>query len=455
MPRNLSHEEAVERLSIKNPTVSLVGRYINRAIKIKTKCNLCGHQWDANYGDLIKGSGCPICGKKRIGQKQRMTHEEFVAKVNELFDNTIEVLEPYIKSDIKISYKCKVCGNEWNAKPNTVLNGHGCPACSLIRRAEKRTKNHADFIQEITKIHPDIIIHTEHTGSHDRVKCECKKCGNIWWAKPNTLLCGAGCRKCGYIKNGENRVKSHEDFLKEFSSLNHNSDNIEIIGTYHRALEKIKCRCKLCGSVFEVTPSCLLNDWQCQVCSDNSNSYPNRFSYAFLSLLPVKNHIKEYSPEWIGRRRYDNYFEYKDNKYILEMDGGFHYVDAFDKTAEEVQAIDKYKDKMAEQHGIKVIRIECIQTHFNYIKRNIIESSLSEIFDLSNYDWELCNSKIERYSYMSIWEYANKHSSLSVLEIANELNRNENSIRRIIKLGNEKGYCDYKLSQRKLIKKGA
>lgn len=443
--RKLTHEEVIERLKVTNPSVRVIGKYINASVKLQVECKKCGYQWDARYGDLSKGHACPECGKKKCGMSQRMSHEEFISRINEMFDNSIEPLEKYTISSVKIKYKCKVCDFEWKAKPNTVLNGHGCPKCGHKRGAEKHTKTHCDFIKEMEQLHPDILVCTEYIGSHTKVQCECKNCGYTWWTKPNALLCGNGCQKCGYVKNGEMKSKEHNDFMNDFQSLNPNSQYIEIIGTYHRATEKIKCKCKLCNSILEVTPTRLLNDYQCTVCSGNSNSYPNRFSYAFLSLLPIENHIKEYSPDWIGKRKYDNYFEYKGNKYILEMDGGYHYENPF-KDIKQVQAIDRYKDLMAEQHGIEVIRIECKESRFSYIKRNIMQSRLSEIFDLSNYDWQICNSKIERYSYAPIWEYANTHLAYSIPNIAKVFNKSKQQIERIIQLGHDRNCCDYELS---------
>lgn len=443
--RKRTHEEAVEELKIKNPEVSLIDKYNGSSIKMKVRCNLCGNQWKTRYNDLIKGHGCPECGKIKCGMSQRMTHEEFVARIDEMFNNSIEPLEQYIKSDSKIMYKCKVCSHEWKAKPNTVLNGHGCPKCGHKKGAEKHTKAHCDFIKEMEQLHPDIIVRTEYIGSHTKVKCECKNCGHIWLTKPNTLLCGTGCQKCGYVKIGKIKSKDHDKFMNDFKSLNPNSQYIEVTGTYHRALEKIKCKCKLCGSILETTPSRLLNDYRCTVCSDNSNSYPNRFSYAFLSLLPIENHIKEYSPDWIGKKKYDNYFEYNGKKYILEMDGGYHYQNPF-RDIKQVQSVDRYKDLMAEQHGIEVIRIECKESRFPYIKRNIIQSRLSEIFDLSDYDWQICNSKIERYSYAPIWEYANTHLAFPTSNIAKVFNKSKQQIERIIQLGHDKNCCNYELS---------
>lgn len=79
-------------------------------------------------------------------------------------------------------------------------------------------------------------------------------------------------------------------------------------------------------------------------------------------------------------------------------------------------------------------------------EENVMQSKLSEIFDLSDYDWQICNSKIERYSYAPIWEYANAHLTLSVSDIAKVFNKKKQRIEKIIQLGHDNNCCNYGLS---------
>ena len=81
---------------------------------------------------------------------------------------------------------------------------------------------------------------------------------------------------------------------------------------------------------------------------------------------------------------YDNYFVYNNKEYILEMDGGFHSIDNLmnGQTVEESKSIDDYKDTMAKEHGIEVIRIDCYyksKDRLEYVKQNIIDSKLNKI----------------------------------------------------------------------------
>jgi hypothetical protein len=128
------------------------------------------------------------------------------------------------------------------------------------------------------------------------------------------------------------------------------------------------------------------------VCSD-SISYPNKFAFNMLKQLNL-DFKTEYSPSWIKPKRYDFYFIRNSKKYILEMDGGLGHGKEnklSSITAQESKKIDNYKDEQARLHGIEVIRIDCdykdFNDRFNYIKQNILNSELSQFFNLNSVNW--------------------------------------------------------------------
>lgn len=128
------------------------------------------------------------------------------------------------------------------------------------------------------------------------------------------------------------------------------------------------------------------------VCLDGI-SYPNKFIYAFVKQLGVDNIICEFNPEWLGKKRFDIYFEYKNLKYIIEMDGGLgHGNNIFGKSGKDIIGlkIDQEKDFLACKNNINVIRIDCIKSDLEYIKNSILHSELNNIFNLQFIDWIKC-----------------------------------------------------------------
>lgn len=60
---------------------------------------------------------------------KKSTTEEFVAKAEKKHPNIDFSKVRYINAITDVSLICKTCGLEWEAVPNSILNGHGCPHC--------------------------------------------------------------------------------------------------------------------------------------------------------------------------------------------------------------------------------------------------------------------------------------------------------------------------------------
>ena len=66
------------------------------------------------------------------------------------------------------------------------------------------------------------------------------------------------------------RRLTHEEFMEKFYENNKNAENIEILGEYVNNRTKIKCKCKIDGYEWEMTPSNLLSNHGCPKCSGNN-----------------------------------------------------------------------------------------------------------------------------------------------------------------------------------------
>ena len=118
-----THEEFVAKIAAKHPDIEVVGTYTRSLDPVACRCKKCGHEWSPWPGNLLRGRGCPKCAG-RI-----KTHEEFVAEMQSINKN-VEVLSLYETAVAKLRCRCRLCGNTWDATPNALLRGSGCPACS-------------------------------------------------------------------------------------------------------------------------------------------------------------------------------------------------------------------------------------------------------------------------------------------------------------------------------------
>lgn len=204
--------------------------------------------------------------------------------------------------------------------------------------------------------------------------------------------------------------------------------------------------CPCCGykksiKIEELVYNC---GFSCPKCSDGL-SYPNKFAYNVFQQLHIQYALyePEYSPHWAGRMRYDNHIALKDGReLIVEMDGGFHY-NEYGKWAAQNDVI---KDSLAEEHGIKVIRVNCfynqITNRFKLVKNNFI-NDLKQYFDLSCVDWESANEAGISNKLIEVVNYYNKHPFMPMHKIVNHFHLSHCTIRNYIIAGEELGLCKY------------
>lgn len=179
-------------------------------------------------------------------------------------------------------------------------------------------------------------------------------------------------------------------------------------------------------------------------CSDNI-SYPNKFMFGMLKQLNI-DFEREYSPKWIGKKRYDFYIPSKN--IIIEMDGGLgHGISVHKrdktKTINSTKQDDDFKDKQAMLNEIEVIRIDCLKSELDYIKNNIINSKLKDIFDLESINW----NKVEEYTMTNLQKQScdlkrdNPH--YTTYDIGSILGLNYQTVIKYLKKGSELGWCEY------------
>lgn len=185
-----THDQFISELKEKNPNVEVVSNYVSNKIKVACRCRTCGHEWEMRPNALLRGQGCPPCGKKKAGEKLKKTHEQFSDELYKA-NNKVDLLEKYVGSDTKILVRCRKCGHTWRAVPSELLSGHGCNLCYKPR---KRTQN--EFISELAEINPDIEVLGQYTNANAKIDIRCRKCNHEWCACPHDLLRGHGCPRC-------------------------------------------------------------------------------------------------------------------------------------------------------------------------------------------------------------------------------------------------------------------
>lgn len=381
---------------------------------------------------------------------KRKTHEEYVRELSIKVPH-VRVMGAYVNSRTPIAHHCTKHNITWDVSPfNLLQHPNGCELCQqevLENNALQRRKTNDQFLEEVQGLNSGIVPLGEYSGTHSKLLFQCKD-GHTWQSTPHDILDGYGCPYCA----GNKVLKGFNDLWTTNPDIavllkDHNV-GYEISRGSHRKVDWV---CPSCGAIKNDSPKQVYDfGLACPKCSDGI-SYPNRLIRSLMDQLPVQSFQPEWSPEWIGRYRYDMYFVYNDNEYIIEMDGGIgHGGIDFATNSQDVDGLerDTIKDKQAKLHNIKLIRIDCryeqddIRNRFGYIKQSILDSELRQIFNLINVDWDLCNRDATKSLHILAAEKYD--SGIGIADIANELHVHYSTVYEWLKRMSKEGLCSYK-----------
>jgi hypothetical protein len=204
------------------------------------------------------------------------------------------------------------------------------------------------------------------------------------------------------------------------------------------------------------------------ICNDTF-SYPEKVMFGALEQLEL-NFEYHKTFEWsknvqvdnknlCGNKEYDFSFKYNNEEFLLETHGSQHYDKSKFSTmkgsrsfGEEISN-DKLKKELAIKNSIKeenYIIIDCRNKYLKWIKQNILESKLNEIFDLNNVDW----IEVEKFASNNLvkvaCDYKNNNPQLFTGDISKMMNICQGTVTRYLKKGNKLGWCHYDINEEKV-----
>ncbi len=279
-----TQSEFIGKMKIVNPSIEILGEYVNSHSRIMVKCLKCGNNWSPKAYQLIQGHGCPECGKKiavdnRKGKTAKKTKEQFIQELGIIAPN-IKVLGEYKNTHFPILVKDISCNHKaWKARPYALLKGVGCPECGKIKAAKANTRTNKEFMDAVNGISPSIKIIGEYAGAKRRIDVECGVCGRKWKPISSSLLSGKGCPHCSKVngarKNtGKTGFKGDDSFRKELLIIH---PNIEALEQYSGNKSRIRFHCKRCNHTWQAKPYSVLQGHGCPRCVKSGTSFMEQF----------------------------------------------------------------------------------------------------------------------------------------------------------------------------------
>lgn len=270
------------------------------------------------------------------------------------------------------------------------------------------------------------------------------------YVTPNSYLSGHRCPYCSsrlIAPHINDCYTLRKDLLKYFI------DERDAIGIPSSDRKLRLYKCPKCGCTrLNTLANIDCFGFSCYECGDGI-SYPEKMMKKILEYLNISFYIhKQFS--WCvfdldNSNHYGVYdFCLDDIKLIIEMDGLFHNTDNYlnGKSKKYAIQIDSIKDRLAQENGYNVIRIDCSYrgtlNRFKYIKQNIIKS-LHSILDLDNIDWNKLEKELELSSSFLIETCNLWNSGYDTSQIVDELNLDRSTIINYLKKGKELQLCNY------------
>lgn len=236
---------------------------------------------------------------------RKLTTEEFIEKAKQIHPEYNYEKFNYISSTTKGQVICSIHGSFYT-KPNTLLNGSGCPKCERISSTKTRTYTTEDFIRKAKKISPQYdYSKVNYINTYTKIIVGCSKHGDFL-ISPAKIIKGRGCQKCSL----EKRSDTNKEFIEKLKNLypDYNYNKTYYIDTNH----SITITCPKHGE-FYITPYSLLHGSGCVKCGHDKTTikqtytpekfislakeiFPN-YDYSKINYTLAKNYIYPICPK--------------------------------------------------------------------------------------------------------------------------------------------------------------
>lgn len=303
----------------------------------------------------------------------------------------------------------------------------------------------------IGKFHAIILDRHRDNSGRKIYKYKCLNCGYDKGEKrEDHINNGIGCSCCRnlVVVEGINDIPTTAPWVIPYFQGGEEEAKKYYTGSH----KKIYPICPYCGRVKEkpIEIYRIYNEHGISCACNDNITIPNKFIFAICEQLEKQGQIKSFEREYRIPKiekdfAYDMYINKEGKKYLIEMDGGWHFEDnsLSGMTSEEAFEIDMEKGQIAYDNRYELIRVVCESSQYSYLKQNVLRSNLSEIVDLNLIDWnsiyEFCSTNLVK----KVCDYRNEHEDAFPRKVAKEFHLSVDTVKDYWKRGAEIGWCEY------------
>lgn len=149
-----------------------------------------------------------LSGRRSTADIVRQTDESVAERVRKS-GNNIEYISGYESTKSRITVRCLICGNEWEAAYNkAAYEICRCPCCSEARR------EYVEYVERVSQNMREIQRNIDALGRRERKKQDwihkhtriCTVCGNKFLSRRGAIVCSDRCRKRYNNRKGDKRI---------------------------------------------------------------------------------------------------------------------------------------------------------------------------------------------------------------------------------------------------------
>ena len=246
--------------------------FINLSKKIKIKCPIHGYFYQGINSH--RRSGCPSCGKLKIGNSKRNNTSQFINKSKEVHGNIYDYSDTtYSGNRGKVTIICNKHGKFEQIAANH-LAGNGCKKCGIVLRSKSATFSTDRFLEKSVLSHGNKYDYSEvvYVNSYTPVTIKCKIHGKfkqlpyIHYKINNP----SGCPKCGKESQKLLKTDTKNSFIQKATKIHGNQyDYTNTV--YKHSWIKCEIVCKKHGP-FSQAPRNHLVGVGCEKCTNSKVS---------------------------------------------------------------------------------------------------------------------------------------------------------------------------------------
>lgn len=191
---------ADNRITIDNARALAIARegaclstgYVNSQSLLLWRCKE-GHEWEASYASISRGSWCRVCSMRDMGvRKRKYTLDDMILHARSRGGECLSTEMTTV--DVLLSWRC-ARGHEWDATAASVVSaGTWCEACARQRVGISQRCTLSEM-QEVAASRGGECLSLEYLDNQTHLLWRCKE-GHQWSATPNNIKRGKWCPYC-------------------------------------------------------------------------------------------------------------------------------------------------------------------------------------------------------------------------------------------------------------------